>query len=483
MFHDRIVADQTGETLSQSGLRELLDRQSAAFRSAGPPSATQRIEWLDRLIGLMVDFKDEIADAVNTDFGGRSKDATLLADVVAVLGSLKLAKTSVEEWMKPVPHDGIFPDAVAKVEYHPLGVVGLMSPWNFPFNLTFAPLTGIIAAGNRCLIKPSEATPASSALMARMISSAFDSSEIAVVTGGADVARDFASLPLDHLLFTGGGSVARHVMRAAAENLVPVTLELGGKCPVIVSRDAPLGDAAARIMTIKTLNAGQICLAPDYVLVPDDGLEAFTQAAIKAVGAMYPTFLDNPDYSSIINQAHFARLKRSVADAKAKGAVIVEINPDGQSVEGSRYRIVPTLVLHATDDMEVMQDEIFGPILPVKAYKGIDEAIAYVNSHPSPLALYYFGTAGSAEERKVIDRTRSGGVTVNDVMTHAFCESLPFGGVGASGIGSYHGKAGFRNFSHARSIYHQSRAVEAEYMVRPPFGDPLRQFLAAALTR
>lgn len=463
-------------------MKDLLERQRAAHLASAPLTAAQRIEWLDRLIGLMVDHQHEIADAMNDDFGGRSREASLMADVLAVVSSLKLAKAHVAEWMQPVPHEGMFPDAEAWVEYVPLGVVGVISPWNFPFNLTFAPLAGIVAAGNRCLIKPSEFTPASSALMARMISSAFDPSEIAVVTGGADVAQAFAALPFDHLLFTGGGAVARHILRAAADNLVPVTLELGGKCPVVVSRSASIADAAARIMTIKGLNAGQICLAPDYVLAPAGEVNAFVSAAQGAVASMFPALEKNPDYTSIVNQRHFDRLQGYLADARAKGATIIEINPAGEAFAGNSRRIPPTLVLGATDDMQIMQDEIFGPLLPVKPYESIDEAVSYINGKPTPLALYYFGD-GEEEERYVLDHTRSGGVTLNDVMTHAFAESLPFGGVGPSGTGAYHGKAGFTNFSHARSIYRQSRTVEAEYMIRPPFGEPLRQFLTAAIAR
>jgi coniferyl-aldehyde dehydrogenase len=481
MLKERAAVEVNPHSIDQGGLRALLERQRAAHFESGPLSADQRIEWLDRLIGLMVDFKTEIAEAIDEDFGGRCKDISLLADVYAVIGSYKFAKANLKQWMKPVDYAGAFPDAVARVEYQPVGVVGLMSPWNFPVNLAMGPLAGIVAAGNRCLLKPSELTPLSSALISRMISSAFDPSEIAVVLGGADVARDFTGLAFDHLLFTGGGSIARHVMRAAAENLVPVTLELGGKCPVLVSKSAEIENAAARVLTIKTLNAGQICLAPDYVFLPDGSVDAFVTAATKAVSAMYPKLFANPDYTSVINDHHYARLQRHLADAKAKGATIVEINPAAETFDRNSRRMPPTLVLNVTDDMEIMQDEIFGPVLPVKTYRHIDEAIGYVNSKPSPLALYYFGEGD--EQRRVIDRTRSGGVTVNDVMTHAFSEELPFGGVGESGIGSYHGKAGFLNFSHARSVYWQSKAIEAEYALRPPFGEPLRQFLDAEIKR
>jgi coniferyl-aldehyde dehydrogenase len=467
--------------LQCDSLAGVLALQKAANLGGGPLPAATRIKWLDRLIGMMVDHKLDIAHAVDQDFGGRSREATLTADVFAVLGSLKYAKANLHDWMKPVAHEGIFPDAVARVEFQPLGVVGLISPWNFPFNLTFAPLAGIVAAGNRCMIKTSEFTPNSSELIKKMIVEAFDPSEIAVFNGGPDVAQAFTRLSFDHLLYTGGGAVAKQVMRAAAENLVPVTLELGGKCPVIVSATASIEDAANRLMTIKTLNAGQICLAPDYVLVPENQVDNFKSAAAKAVAQMYPTLAGNPDYTSIINQSHYNRLQRHLADAKEKGADIVELNPANESFSGNTRRIPPTLIVNPTEDMTVMQEEIFGPLLPVKTYRGIDDAIGYVNGKANPLALYYFG--GGEEERRVLDRTRSGGVTVNDVMTHAFAEGLPFGGTGASGMGSYHGKAGFMNFSHARSVYQQSRAIEAEYMIKPPFGDQLRGFLDVAISK
>jgi coniferyl-aldehyde dehydrogenase len=463
-------------------LADVLARQKEANLRHGPLTLNEREEWLDRLIGLMVDFKSRIVDAVKKDFGSRSREATLMADVFAVLGSLKLARASVSDWIRPVPHEGMFPDAQAHVEYQPLGVVGIMSPWNFPFNLTFAPLAGVVAAGNRAMIRPSELSPASSALIAEMIASAFDPSEIAVANGGPEVAQAFASLPFDHLLFTGGGAVARQVMRAASDNLTPITLELGGKCPVLISSTAAIDDAAARTLTIKTLNAGQICLAPDYVLVPESQVKAFVEAARKAVTTMYPTLATNPDFTSIINPRQFERLQSLLADARAKGAELIEINPANEIFPRETHRIPPTLVLHPTEQMAIMQEEIFGPILPIKSYRDIDEAIAYVNGKDTPLALYFFGS-DEGEARRVLDGTRSGGVTINDVMTHAFAENLPFGGCGPSGAGSYHGKAGFINFSHARSVYRQGKAVEAEYMIRPPFGEPMRQFLDAVISR
>ena len=315
----------------------------------------------------------------------------------------------------------------------------MISPWNFPVNLTFSPLAGILAAGNRAMIKPSEYTPATSNLMAEMFAKAFDVEEIAVIVGGPDVGQAFSELPFDHMIFTGATSIARHVMRAAAENLVPLTLELGGKSPAILGRSADYATSAARIMAGKTLNAGQICIAPDYVLAPADKLSEFVEEAKKSVTAMFPTIKDNPDYTAVIADRHYERIMGYVADAKAKGAEIVEINPANEDFSQQEHRkIPPTLILNPTDDMAVMQNEIFGPVLPVKTYGSIGEATGYVNGHDRPLALYYFGT-DEGERERVVDGTTSGGVAVNDVIFHVAQEDLPFGGVGPSGMGSYHG--------------------------------------------
>jgi coniferyl-aldehyde dehydrogenase len=297
-------------------------------------------------------------------------------------------------------------------------------------NLAFAPLAGVLAAGNRAMIKPSETTPATSALLKKMFTAAFDEEEIAVVIGGPEVGQAFASLAFDHLVFTGATAIGRHVMRAAAENLVPVTLELGGKSPVVIGRSADLAIAAARIMNGKTLNAGQICLAPDYVLAPADRLDAFVAEAKSATARLFPTLRDNRDYTAIVSDRHYARLADYLDDARAKGAEIVEINPAGEDLRQQPHRrMAPALILNPTDDMKIMQEEIFGPVLPVHAYREIDEAIDYINARDRPLGLYYFGT-DAAERDRVIDRTTAGGVTVNDVVMHVAQEELPFGGIG-----------------------------------------------------
>ena len=377
-----------------------------------------------------------------------------------------------------------FLGAKAEIRHQPKGVVGVISPWNFPVNLTFTPLAGVLAAGNRAMIKPSETTPATSELLKQMFASAFDESEIAVVTGGPEVGQAFSSLPFDHLVFTGATSIGRHVMRAAAENLVPLTLELGGKSPVVVGRSADMSVAAARIMNGKTLNAGQICLAPDYVLAPADRLPDFVAAAKASVGQMFPSIRESPDYTAIVTDRHYARLMDYLDDARAKGAEIVEINPGAEDLRQQPHRrIAPTLILNPTDDMKVMQEEIFGPLLPVKAYGDVQQAIDYINAHDRPLGLYYFGS-DAVERDLVLDGTTSGGVTVNDVVMHVAQEELPFGGIGPAGMGVYHGHDGFREFSHRKSIYHQIKWDLAPLrMLRPPYGAGLAKYLGMQIKR
>jgi coniferyl-aldehyde dehydrogenase len=463
-------------------MQSLLERQRADYLREGEVTVARRLDRIGRAISLLVDNQTAIVEALVSDFGHRSRHQSLFTDVAASIGPLKHARKHVAQWMRSERRRVDFPlnwlGARARVEFQPLGVIGVISPWNFPVNLTFAPLAGILAAGNRCMIKPSEFTPASSALMAELIGRAFDEREVAVVTGGPQTGADFAALPFDHLLFTGATSVARHVMRAAAENLVPVTLELGGKSPVIVGRSADVQKTTDAIMAGKLMNAGQICLAPDYVMVPRERLDDFVGATQRSVARMFPTLLSNDDYTSIINRRHFDRLNGYLDDARARGARVVEINPANEDFrQQPNHKIAPALILDPDDSMKVMQDEIFGPLLPVKSYERVDETIAYVNAHPRPLGLYYFGT-DATETRRVLDQTTSGGVTLNDVIMHVAQEDLPFGGVGPSGMGSYHGVDGFRRFSHAKSIFVQSKLNIAELAgLRPPYGDRLLKTL------
>jgi coniferyl-aldehyde dehydrogenase len=468
-------------------MADVLARQKAANIREGAPSAEVRIARIDRAVAALLKHNKAIVDALTQDFGSRAEAVSGITDIGASLGPMKHAKAHLKAWMRPekrktTPAILGFLGAKAEVRFQPKGVIGIISPWNFPVNLTFAPLAGVLAAGNRAMIKPSEYTPATSQVMAQLFAEAFDEEEIAVFPGGPDVGQAFSDLAFDHLVFTGATSIARHVMKAAAANLVPVTLELGGKSPVILGRSADYATSAARIMAGKTMNAGQICLAPDYVMAPADQVGTFVKEATAAVTAMFPTIKDNPDYTAVIAERHYERIKGYVDDARAKGAEIVEINPAGEDFSQQEHRkIPPTLILNPTEDMKVMQEEIFGPVLPVITYNTVGEAIAYVNAHDRPLGLYYFGD-DAAEEAEVLAHTTSGGVTVNDVIFHVAMEDLPFGGVGPSGMGSYHGVDGFREFSHRKSVYRQiKKDLGPMKALRPPYGAGVKAFLAGQL--
>jgi coniferyl-aldehyde dehydrogenase len=458
-------------------LNRLIQLQRTAHIKESVPDAATRRDRLTRAATMLARASDAIAVAVSEDFGHRSAEETRFETVGAV-NAFRNAATKVENWMQPAQHLALAPDAEARVEYIPLGVIGVVGPWNYPIMCVFGPLAGILAAGNRAIIKPSEFTPRTSALLARLIAETFHPSEVAIVQGEAAEGALFAAAPFDHLMFTGSTSVGRHVMRAAADNLTPVTLELGGKSPVIVRDTYDLAEAAQRVMAVKLRNAGQICLAPDYVLVPEGSEREFAQQCVAAARRMYPDGLNSVDYTSIINDAHFARLDRLVADADARDAEVVNVFK--LASRASARRMMPVLILNPSRDMLVMRDEIFGPILPIFGYRSIDDALETIRSGSCPLALYYFG-ADDERARQVLDGTASGGVTINDVMTHMFVEDMPYGGIGASGMGTYRGEAGFRTFSHARAIYRQAEAQEAVALLHPPYGDPFRKFLSAAI--
>jgi coniferyl-aldehyde dehydrogenase len=452
-------------------LMSQFQRQQAGFRREGPPSLAARKEALRRLKRLVTGHQAEITAAVSADFGHRSRHDTLLADLFTTVAGIKHTSHHLARWMKPERRAVAlhFQPGRAKVLYQPLGVVGIISPWNYPVSLALAPLAAALAAGNRAMLKPSECTPATSALLARLLGEAFPPEQVSVVTGGLEVATAFARLPFDHLFFTGSTSVGRAVMRAASDHLVPVTLELGGKSPALIDADYPLERAARSIAHGKLLNAGQTCMAPDYVLVPLPEADRFVALFTREVERLYPRLINNPDYTSIVNRHHHERLQALVDDARGKGARVIELNPAGEDFRGQvGHKFAPTLLLDVTGAMTVMQDEIFGPVLPVKTYRELDEAIGFINDHPRPLALYYFGHDRSHREA-VLTGTTSGGVTINETLLHYLQEDLPFGGVGASGMGAYHGREGFRAFSHAKSVFQQG-AINAGGLLRPPYG-------------
>ena len=446
-------------------MNRILELQKSLNIKEGAPDIALRKDRLDRVIAMVNKYDKQIIKSVSQDFGNRDPMMSAATEVASVIGPMEHAKKNLKKWMKtekrkaaiaPLGSALSLLGARAEVRYQPKGVVGAISPWNFPMNLALAPLAGIIAAGNRVMHKPSELTPATSDLLKLMVEEYFDEAEMAVFVGDAEVGAAFSGLAFDHLIFTGGTSIAKHVMKAASENLVPLTLELGGKSPVVIGRNAKVKDAAQRVMQGKTMNAGQICLAPDYALVPEDKVDEFVKASVDVTSEMYPDMKDNDDFTSIINQRHFDRIQGYLEDAKEKGAEIVEINPSNEDFsQQPHHKIPPTIVLNPSDDMKIMQEEIFGPVLPVKTYKDVSEPVDYINSKDRPLGLYYFGNDEN-EKNFVLNNTTSGGVTVNDVISHIQMEDLPFGGVGPSGMGSYHGYDGFKEFSHQKAVYKQT---------------------------
>jgi coniferyl-aldehyde dehydrogenase len=469
------------DTDTDRSLDTTLDQLKSASRRDPAPNAEKRIEWIEKSIDLLQTNRHELNEAMNADFGCRSRDQSDMTDIAGSIAALRFAQKGLKKWMLPQKRSAQFPlglfGARAQVRFQPKGVVGIISPWNFPVSLTFNPLAGVFAAGNRAMIKPSEHTPLTSALLEELFAKYYAPDEVRVVTGGPEVGAAFSRLPFDHLVFTGGTSIAHHVMRSAAENLVPLTLELGGKSPVIVESLADIEKAAVRILTGKTLNAGQICLAPDYLFLPEDKVEPFLAAAQAAVAAMYPEgLMASDDYVSIINKGHYQRLLNTLEEARSGGAKVIEINPAGDDFsEQPHQKLAPHIVIDPPEDSSLMTEEIFGPILPLKTYQSLDEVIDYINERPRPLALYYFGDESASRER-VLEQTVSGGVTINDVFFHVAQEDLPFGGIGASGMGAYHGRDGFLEFSHKRAVYRQTKS-DLMAAIRPPYGESFRKLI------
>ena len=469
-------------------MQTILQIQRKSFTAAMPEALSVRRDRIDRAIALLVDHAEDFAKAVSADFGHRSREQTLLTDIMPSISAMKHARKHFAHWAKGEKRKPTFPLALlgakAEVMYQPKGVVGVIAPWNFPVGMVMVPMAGILAAGNRAMIKPSEFTENVSALFADVVPQYFAQDEMAVFTGGPEIGIAFSKLAFDHIIFTGATSVGRHIMRAAADNLVPVTLELGGKSPTIIGRSADRKKAGERIALGKMMNAGQICLAPDYLLVAKDQ-EMDMIACVKAgVASQYPTLLANDDYTAVVNGRNYTRLQEYLIDAREKGAELIEVNPAGEDFASANGNKMPlTIVRNVTDDMKVMQEEIFGPILPVMTYESIGEAIDYVNSHDRPLGLYYFGS-DKAEEAHLLSRTVSGGVTINDVVFHNAMEDLPFGGVGASGMGNYHGADGFKTFSHLRAVYRQTGIDVAKVAgIKAPYGNATAKTLAKELRK
>ena len=446
-------------------LRPTLDRLRAAWQ-AGKPDAGQRRDDLRRLRDALKRRLDGMAAAISADFGHRAKAESLIADGMTVLNEIDHLRRHLRGWMKP-GRAGVgwrFLPARAEIRVEPVGVVGVIAPWNYPVNLALVPLATAIAAGNHVYLKPSEHTPRTSAFLRELLAEVFPGDRVAVAEGGAEVGAAFAALPFDHLVFTGSTAVGRKVMAAAAPNLTPLTLELGGKSPAIVCGDYPVEQAAARLATGKWFNGGQTCIAPDYVLVPADRRDALVDALRAEVQARYGANFENAnDYTRVINDGQYARLQGYVDDARARGLEVIQLG----SADPAQRLLPPTVLLDPGEDARVMQEEIFGPILPVKSYRTLDEAIAYVNAHDRPLALYPF-SHDRADIEKILRATLAGGVSVNDALFHFAVSALPFGGIGPSGMGAYHGRAGFDAMSKQLPILWQAKRSGGD-LLKPPY--------------
>ncbi|WP_299004932.1 coniferyl aldehyde dehydrogenase [uncultured Shewanella sp.] len=449
-------------------LKQILDTQRRDFSANPMPSLTIRIAQLKKLKTALLDNKTALQNALCADFGQRSLDDTLIADILPCINNINYTIKHLKKWMRPSRrHTGLlFMPAKLAVHYQPLGVIGIISPWNFPVMLSIGPLITAIAAGNRVMLKFSEFTPATNAQLTKILNSVFDSQYVACIQGEADIAAEFSTLPFDHLLYTGSGTVGQKVMEAAAKNLTPVTLELGGKSPVIIAEDMPIDMAVERLIYGKCLNAGQICVAPDYVLVPKHKQQAFIDAYKHQFKKMYGKVKHNKDYTSIVNTRHFERLQALLIDAQAKGAHVESANDE--EIDSDSRKIPTQLITQVSNEMDISQDEIFGPLLPIMTYESLNEAIQYVNDHPRPLALYLMSLKKSIQQ-EVLTKTHSGGVCINETVFHVAVDDAPFGGIGPSGMGHYHGKEGFLTFSHAKTVLSRGKINTGKF-VHPPYG-------------
>lgn len=462
-------------------LERILAKQQAAFLAEGSVSYETRINRLDRCLDLLVDNQDAICDALDADYGGRSPRMTRMAEIMGAVGNVKNAKKNLKKWMKPERRKAPMPmglfGAKAHIHYQPKGVVGNMTPWNVPVGMVFSPMADILAAGNRCMVKPSEFNPRTADLLKTLIEKYFTEEEVAVITGGPETGAAFSSLPFDHLLFTGATSIGRLVMRSAAENLTPVTLELGGKSPVIVGDSANIEETAFKIINGKTMNAGQICISPDYVFVPQSKVDEFVKHACETFNTLFPNATQNPDYNAMISERHYERVESYLDEAKEKNAKIINMDGSNGEFTSSAKKMPIHLIIDPSEDLQVSQEEIFGPIMLIKPYRDLDACIKYINARPRPLALYYFGK-DKAEETKVLAETISGGACVNNVMMHFSCDDIPFGGVGNSGIGNYHGHEGFKTFSHQRGVFTEGKVDLAKLAgMLPPYSEKTDKLL------
>jgi len=458
-------------------MKSIMEAQRAAFNMAPNPPWERRKANLRKLGALIAKHEGEFIAAISSDFGNRAVQETIIAEMLVIQGGIKHAIKHTKHWMRTrhVSTALQYQPARNRIVPQPLGVIGIISPWNYPLQLAIMPLIGALGSGNRIMIKPSEYTPRLSQLLKDVLAKGFSDDEIHVAIGGVDVAQEFSSLPFDHLLFTGSTNVGRIVAVAAAKNLTPVTLELGGKSPTIIDGNANMATTVNRIVNGKLLNAGQTCVAPDYVLMPKNKIDGFCENIIKKAEEFYPTFAGNPDYTSIIADSHYARLQDLLEDAENKGAGIYTAGTDDKQQLAKERRIPLTVVTNTTPDMRIMQEEIFGPLLPIVASETLNDALDYVQKRERPLALYWFGKDPTKQAR-VLSESISGGVAINETAWHVVQESIPFGGVGPSGMGAYHGEHGFKTFSHMKGVFLQSR-FSAGKMLFPPYTDKTTRLL------
>jgi coniferyl-aldehyde dehydrogenase len=457
-------------------LQSLFAKQKAAFRHTPMPTAKARIEQLNKLKAAVIRHQDSIASAVNEDFSCRAKDETLIAEIMITVQSLNYMIKNVRKWMRPSRRhvSALFAPSFNQVVYQPLGVVGIMVPWNYPIQLAIVPLATAIASGNRAMIKMSEFTPAANAVIKDLLAEVFDEEYAAVIEGEVEVSTVFSETPWDHLIFTGSTSVGKHVMAAAAKNLTPVTLELGGKSPAIIAPGANMDDAVERICFGKAVNAGQTCIAPDYILLPKGKEKEFIAKYNHTFARLYPTLRDNDNYTAIINDRQYERLVTWLKDAEDKGASITQINPADENFSGTR-KMPLHIVENGTDNMTIMQEELFGPILPIVPYESFDAALKYINDRERPLALYLFSYNRDLEQQ-VLEQTHAGGVSVNDTLMHIAQDDMPFGGVGPSGMGHYHGKEGFVSLSKAKGVHRKGRFNSGRF-IYPPYGTGIQKLI------
>jgi coniferyl-aldehyde dehydrogenase len=455
---------------------DILASQRAAFLGAGPPSAAVRRDRIDRLLAMVLEHTGDFVDATAADYGSRSKSAALFAEIYGMIAVIEHTRKHVPQWMrtaKLMRVSGRF-GLRAEVQPSPLGVVGIIGPWNFPVQLTVLPASAAFAAGNRVMIKMSEITAHTAELMAAVAPKYFDADELAIITGGPDVAAKFSALPLDHIFFTGSPSVGSLVAGAAAKNLVPVTLELGGKNPVVVAPDTDIAWAASRIAQGRMVNGGQVCVCPDYVFVPQRKVDEFADQLMTTWRSMFPTIAGNVDYCASVNEANFQRVRGLIDDAKEKGARVDSVVPAGElAADPVSRKIAPTVIRDVDDRMKVADEEVFGPVLAVRGYDQLSDVVDYVNGRPAPLVAYWFGADGN-DFRHFVSHTRSGGVARNDFAAHMIPSAAPFGGVGRSGTGAYHGKAGFDAFSHHRTVVGSDLPFSVTNQAAAPFTTSMR---------